>query len=57
MKPSEVTPATSALMTELIDQYLDKDLVRMVNGAIPETTKVRRRFALAFNRSCIYLDS
>lgn len=57
MKPSEATPATSALMTELVDQYLDKDLVRMVNGAIPETTKVRRRFILTSNCSCIYLDS
>ena len=27
-------------MTELIAKYLDKDVVRVVNGAIPETTKV-----------------
>jgi hypothetical protein len=27
-------------MTELIAKYLDNDVVRVVNGAIPETTKV-----------------
>ena len=41
LKPSESTPATSALMTELVAKYLDNDLVRVVNGAVPETTKVR----------------
>lgn len=40
MKPSESTPATSSLMTELIAKYLDNDVARVVNGAIPETTKV-----------------
>ncbi|KAF8878155.1 NAD-aldehyde dehydrogenase [Gymnopilus junonius] len=40
LKPSESTKATSALMTELIEKYLDRDLVRMVNGAVPETTKI-----------------
>ena len=28
-------------MTELVAKYLDNDLVRVVNGAVPETTKVR----------------
>lgn len=32
--------ATATLLTELIPQYLDPDVVRVVNGAIPETTKV-----------------
>ena len=41
VKPSELTPATSALMAELINTHLDQDLYRLVNGAIPETTKVR----------------
>ncbi|CAA7261174.1 unnamed protein product [Cyclocybe aegerita] len=40
LKPSELTPHTSALMTELISKYLDHDVVRVVNGAIPETTKI-----------------
>ncbi|KAF5379237.1 hypothetical protein D9615_006047 [Tricholomella constricta] len=40
LKPSELTPATSSLLAELIPKYLDSDLVRVVNGAIPETTKL-----------------
>ncbi|KAF9471948.1 NAD-aldehyde dehydrogenase [Pholiota conissans] len=40
LKPSESTPATSALMTELVEKYLDKDIVRVVNGAVAETTKI-----------------
>ncbi|KAK7043033.1 Hexadecenal dehydrogenase [Paramarasmius palmivorus] len=40
IKPSESTPATSALLEELIPKYLDASLVRVVNGAIPETTKL-----------------
>jgi len=42
LKPAESTPATSALMAELVHKYLDNDLVRLVNGAIPETTKVHQ---------------
>ncbi|KAG5649774.1 hypothetical protein H0H81_002077 [Sphagnurus paluster] len=40
LKPSELTPATSSLLAELIPKYLDSDLVRVVNGAIPESTKL-----------------
>ncbi|OBZ67696.1 Aldehyde dehydrogenase family 3 member H1 [Grifola frondosa] len=40
MKPSEMTPAVSALFAELIPQYLDPELYRIVNGGVPETTKV-----------------
>jgi len=35
---SEMTPAISTLVTELIPQYLDPDLYAVVNGGIPETT-------------------
>lgn len=38
IKPSELTPATSALMAELFPKYLDQDLYRVVNGAVKETT-------------------
>ena len=41
VKPSELTPASSSLMAELISKHLDQDLFRLVNGAIPETTKAR----------------
>ncbi|KAL0069664.1 Hexadecenal dehydrogenase [Marasmius tenuissimus] len=40
VKPSEQTPATSALMAEVVHKYLDTSLVRVVNGAIPETTRL-----------------
>ena len=41
IKPSEITPATSALLADLIPQYLDNTVYAVINGAIPETTKVR----------------
>ena len=41
VKPSELTPASSSLMAELVAKHLDQDLFRLVNGAVPETTKVR----------------
>ena len=43
LKPSEQTPATSALFAELVPRYLDPDAVQVVNGAIPEVKKVRAR--------------
>ena len=43
VKPSELTPAFSALLADLLPKYLDPELYRVINGAVPETTKVRRR--------------
>jgi aldehyde dehydrogenase (NAD+)/aldehyde dehydrogenase (NAD(P)+) len=40
LKLPELTPATSALFAELVPKYLDNDLYAVINGAIPETTKV-----------------
>ncbi|KZT70410.1 aldehyde dehydrogenase [Daedalea quercina L-15889] len=37
VKPSELAPASSQVMTHLITQYLDWDAYAVVNGAIPET--------------------
>ncbi|KAF7970549.1 hypothetical protein HWV62_23721 [Athelia sp. TMB] len=39
LKPSELSSAVSQLTAELIPKYLDADVCRVVNGAIPETTK------------------
>ncbi|OBZ72483.1 Aldehyde dehydrogenase, dimeric NADP-preferring [Grifola frondosa] len=39
LKPSEMTPTMSALLAELMPQYLDNDLYRFVNGGVAETTK------------------
>ncbi len=38
LKPSEVAPATAAAMAELIPQYLDQRVARVVVGGVDETT-------------------
>ena len=40
MKPSELAPATSALMAELIPQYLDSRAVAVVEGGVEQTTEL-----------------
>ncbi|KAJ7749555.1 NAD-aldehyde dehydrogenase [Mycena maculata] len=40
LKPSESCPAVASLLHELFPKYLDPSLIRVVNGAIPETTKL-----------------
>ncbi|OJT05215.1 Aldehyde dehydrogenase family 3 member B1 [Trametes pubescens] len=40
IKPSEQTPAFSALIAELLPQYLDNDLFHIINGGPTETTKI-----------------
>ena len=40
MKPSEIAPATAALLEELIPVYLDRSCVVVVNGGVPETTEL-----------------
>jgi aldehyde dehydrogenase (NAD+) len=38
LKPSELAPATSALLARLVQQYLDGECIRVVEGGVPETT-------------------
>ncbi|KAJ6531227.1 aldehyde dehydrogenase [Mycena capillaripes] len=40
VKPSESCPAVASLLAEQMPKYLDPSLIRVVNGAIPETTKL-----------------
>ncbi len=40
MKPSELAPATSALLAEIIPQYLDSRAVAVVEGGVEETTEL-----------------
>ncbi|KAK7685554.1 hypothetical protein QCA50_011421 [Cerrena zonata] len=40
LKPSEMCPSVASLIAELVPKYLDPDVVRVVNGSIPETTKL-----------------
>ena len=56
LKPSEQTPAFSALFAELVPKYLDPELYHVINGGVPETTKVsimtpRRMTELLLKRS------
>ncbi|GAA1367852.1 aldehyde dehydrogenase family protein [Streptomyces beijiangensis] len=37
-KPSELAPATSRVIAELLPKFLDADAVAVVEGAVPETT-------------------
>jgi aldehyde dehydrogenase (NAD+) len=38
VKPSEVAPATSEVLAELVAKYVDKDCVAVVQGGVAETT-------------------
>lgn len=38
LKPSEIAPAASSLLAKYLGQYLDSSAVRVVEGAIPETS-------------------
>lgn len=38
LKPSELTPHCSALVAELVPAYLDPEVVRVVEGGVPETS-------------------
>ncbi|XP_004288486.1 PREDICTED: aldehyde dehydrogenase family 3 member I1, chloroplastic-like [Fragaria vesca subsp. vesca] len=38
LKPSEIAPATSSLLAQLVEEYLDSSAVKVVEGAVPETT-------------------
>lgn len=40
LKPSEVAPETSTLLTRLLGEYLDPDCVRVIEGAVAETTEL-----------------
>lgn len=49
LKPSEVAPATSALLARLVPDYLDPRSVRVIEGAVPETTALlEERWDLIF---------
>ncbi|CAN6457847.1 unnamed protein product [Victoria cruziana] len=38
IKPSEISPATSSLMASLLPEYLDTGAIKVVEGAVDETT-------------------
>ena len=49
VKLSEISTHTSALLGKILESYLDRDLVLVVQGGIPESTAlIRCRFDLIF---------
>lgn len=40
LKPSELIPTYSQLLAEIVPKYLDPNAYRIVNGAVPETSKL-----------------
>jgi aldehyde dehydrogenase (NAD+) len=38
LKPSEIAPATSSLLAKLLGEYMDNSAIRVVEGAVDETT-------------------
>lgn len=38
VKPSEIAPATSALLAKFLPMYIDSECVQVVEGGVPETT-------------------
>ncbi|GMP46898.1 hypothetical protein CsSME_00014876 [Camellia sinensis var. sinensis] len=38
LKPSEISPATSSLLAKLVGEYMDSSAVKVVEGAVPETS-------------------
>jgi aldehyde dehydrogenase (NAD+) len=49
LKPSELAPATSAALAELLPRYLDSSAIAVVEGGVPETTALlEERFDTIF---------
>lgn len=40
LKPSELSPHTSALLAQLVPRYLDAEAIRVVEGGVAETTEL-----------------
>lgn len=38
LKPSEIAPATSSLLARLLSEYVDRSIISVVEGAVPETS-------------------
>ena len=53
IKPSELCPTVSNALADLFPKYLDPDLYRVVNGGIPETTKVLTLVLFSSNHSSL----
>ena len=69
LKPSEIAPATSSLLAKLVREYMDSSCVRVVEGAVSETTALLEQkwdkicytgsfpFSIHLFLSCVMLKS
>lgn len=54
LKPSEIAPATSALLAKLIPLYLDTSAIQVVEGGVPEiTTLLQQNWDKIFYTGCV----
>lgn len=59
LKPSEIAPATSSLLARLLSKYMDTSCVRVVEGAVAETTALLEQkwdkicYTGSFPSSCV----
>lgn len=61
LKPSEISPATSSLMAKLLGEYLDNTCIKVVEGAVDETSALlQQKWDKIFYTGlsyCHYFDS
>lgn len=57
LKPSEIAPATSSLLAKLIGDYLDNSCIRVVEGAVDETSALLQQKwdKIFYTGSCLSL--
>lgn len=49
LKPSEIAPASSSLLLKLIEKYCDNSFIRVVEGAVDETTALLQQSGTRFS--------
>lgn len=57
LKPSEIAPATSSLLAKLLGDYMDKSCIRVVEGAVDETSALLQQKwdKIFYTGSCLQL--
>lgn len=57
LKPSEIAPASSALLAKLLAEYLDSSSIRVVEGAVAETSALleQKWDKIFYTGSCSFL--
>ena len=57
LKPSEIAPATSSLLAKLLGDYLDNSCIKVVEGAVDETSALLQQKwdKIFYTGSCLSL--